>query len=413
MALDMEEISKTHFPKPRPGVTFLPEPERRERRHLIVSVDDHLVEPPTTFEGRMPPKFGDRTPHVVALPEGGDAWVYDGQVMPNVGMNAVVGRPVEEYGHEPTRFADMRRGAWDIHHRVQDMNLNGVYASLNFPSFLTGFGGGRLQTATEDQELALAAVRAWNDWHIEEWAGSYPGRIIPCGITWLHDPEVGAEEVRRNVERGCHALTFPESPDKLGFPSIHTNHWDPIMAACEDTGTVVCLHVGSGGSIISASPDAPFAVAGVLFGTAAMVTGVDWAHSSIADRYPNLKIALSEGGIGWVPAVIDRLEHCTKYSENWWEGESSPLERFRRNFWFCLLDDPSTMAIRHRIGVDRIMYEVDYPHADTSWPDSQATLDTQMEGIPQAEVERMSWKNAAELFQHEIPVEVQRDLNAF
>src|SRR5689334_121116 len=121
-------------------VTFLPDPPRAERRYTVISVDDHIVEPPHTFEGRVPAKFADRAPKVVEEADGSQAWVYDGVQMPNVGFNAVVGRPVSEWGFEPVRFDQMRRGAWDIDARVADMDINGVYASLNFPSFLPGFG---------------------------------------------------------------------------------------------------------------------------------------------------------------------------------------------------------------------------------------------------------------------------------
>ena len=120
-------------------VTFLPEPARADRRYTVISVDDHIVEPPDTFEGRVPKKFAERAPRVVDTNDGGQTWMYDGHSLPNVGFNAVVGRPVSEYGFEPARFDEIRRGAWDIHARVKDMDLNGVYASLNFPSFLPGF----------------------------------------------------------------------------------------------------------------------------------------------------------------------------------------------------------------------------------------------------------------------------------
>lgn len=161
--------------------TFLPEPSRRRRRYTVISADDHVVEPPDTFAGRMPAKLVERAPHVARRPDGSDAWVFDGQEIPNVGFNAVVGRPVSEYSFEPTRFDEMRRGAWDISARIADMDINGVYASVNFPSFLPGFAGQRLQLG-HDRDLALAAVRAWNDWHLHSWAGSYPDRIIPCQI---------------------------------------------------------------------------------------------------------------------------------------------------------------------------------------------------------------------------------------
>ena len=296
-------------------VTFLAEPERAERRYTVISVDDHIVEPPDTFEGRVPRKFADRAPRVVDTDDGGQTWMYDGQSLPNVGFNAVVGRPVSEYGFEPARFDEMRRGAWDIHERVKDMDLNGVYASLNFPSFLPGFAGQRLQQVTGDRELAMAAVRAWNDWHIEAWAGAYPDRIIPCQLPWLLDPEVGAKMIYENADRGFHAMTFSENPAMLGLPTIHSGYWDPLMAACADTGTVVNLHIGSSGTSPSTTDDAPPDVQGVLFFAYAITAAVDWLYSGVCTRYPDLKICLSEGGIGWVAGLLDRLDHMLSYHE--------------------------------------------------------------------------------------------------
>lgn len=412
MAVRMEDIVYPGGGEPG-KITWLPEPERRQRKYTIVSCDDHLVEPATTFDGRMPAKFGDRSPHVVNLPSGGSAWVFDGNVLPNLGLNAVVGRPVEEWNYEPTRFEDMRKGAWDAEARIADMDLDGTYASLNFPSHLAGFGGARLQTTSKDPELSMAAVEAWNAWHIEEWVGSHPDRFIACGLTWLHDPAVGADMIRRNAERGCKALSFPEAPHMSGFPSVHTRYWDPIFAACEETGNVLCLHVGSGGGIVQTSPDAPFGANGVLFGTAAMMTAIDWVYSQVAYRFPNIKIALSEGGIGWVPGLLDRLDHCDKFGETWWSADVRPTELLLRNFWFCMLDDPRTMPIIDSIGVDRVMFEVDYPHADSCWPNSQAMLDKLIKDLPAHAQQQISWKNAADLFGLEVPESVQANPNSF
>src|SRR5258705_7933798 len=251
-------------------VPFLPEPPRAERRYTVISVDDHIVEPPDTFEGRVPRKFADRAPRVVDTDDGGQTWMYDGQSLPNVGFNAVVGRPVSEFGFEPARFDEMRRGAWDIHERVKDMDLNGVYASLNFPSFLPGFAGQRLQQVTKDRDLAMASVRAWNDWHIEAWAGAYPDRIIPCQLPWLLDPEVGAKMIYEHAEPGDRALTLSKKPATLGLPTLHSGHWDPLMAACAATGTVVNLHIGSWGTSPATTDDAPPGTPAVLFFASAL-----------------------------------------------------------------------------------------------------------------------------------------------
>jgi predicted TIM-barrel fold metal-dependent hydrolase len=414
MPITFDQISTGK--RPSGGVTFLPEPARRDRSLVVLSVDDHLVEPPHTFDGRMPSRFGERAPHVVDLPDGGQAWRYDAELLPNIGMNAFAGRPRDQWSSDPTRFEEMRRGSWDIHARIKDMDLDGVYASMCFPSFLPGFGGIRLQTATKDLDLALAAVRAWNDWVAEEWAGSYPDRIVPLGITWLHDPEIGAEEVRRNAARGFRALAFPEVTDPHGWPSIHTSHWDPIFAACEETDTVLCLHVGSGGGLPPCSPGAPPDVPAVLFGTYASLFAVEWLYSLVAVRFPRIKICLSEGGIGWVASLLDRLEHMVRYDDmlSTWHGiDVTPAEVLRRNFWFCALDDPSAWVHRYRIGVEHIMVEVDYPHGDGTWPDTQASLRRQLDGLDPAEVERFTWRNASELLRFAVPEHVRGDPDAF
>ncbi|MHB8669567.1 MAG: amidohydrolase family protein, partial [Acidimicrobiales bacterium] len=183
-------------------------------RYRIVSVDDHLIEPPDLFEGRMPARLQGAAPKVVTFPNGRQVWDYEGNVYPNIGLNAVVGRPREEWSMEPANFDEMRRGCWDIDARVEDMDLAGIGASVCFPSLIAGFSGA-VFSRSEDPELGLACVRAWNDWHHEVWAGTHPGRIIPTQITWLQDPAIAADEVRRNAERGFRALSFCEYPAKL------------------------------------------------------------------------------------------------------------------------------------------------------------------------------------------------------
>ena len=396
-------------------VTFLPEPERRDRRYTVISVDDHIVEPPDTFVGRLPAALAERAPRIVER-DGAEYWVYDGNEFPNVGFNAVVGRPVSEYSFEPTRFEHMRRGAWDIHARIRDMDVNGIYASLNFPSFLPGFAGQRLQTTTRDPELALATVRAWNDWHLEEWAGPYPDRIIPCQIPYLLDPEVGAAEIRRNAERGFTAVTFSEAPDKLGLPTLHSGHWDPIMRACAETGTVLNLHIGSSGTSPSTTDDAPPDVVGVLFFAYAMFAAVDWLYSKIPVRFPDLKICLSEGGIGWVAGLLDRLDHMLSYHEmygTWADVDLTPAEVLARNFYFCAVEDPSSFAQVERIGLDHVMVEQDYPHCDSTWPDTQAVLARDLAGVPEHVVRAVTWENASRLYRHPVPERIQADPNAF
>jgi len=391
--------------------TLLPDPPPRERTYTIISVDDHLIEPANLFEGRLPTKLQPRAPRIVTFPDGKEAWEYEGNLYPQVGLNAVAGRPKAEWSMEPARFDEMRRGCWDIHARVRDMDLDGVWASLCFPSLIAGFAG-TVFSRSDDQELGLACVRAWNDWHIEEWAGPYPDRIIALQIPWLSDPDVAAAEIRRNAERGFKAVSFPENPVDLKLPSVHTDHWDAVLRACEETETVVCLHNGSSSWTAARSPGAPLALYTSLFPVNALVTAADWLWARIPSRFPRIRIALSEGGISWVPMLLDRvdyvLDHSAVGSDGWDDPDVSPVEALRRNFWFCTIDLGSTIALRHHIGIDHICIESDYPHADSTWPDTQELARRGLAGVPDDEVRKLTWENASKLFRHPVPDDLRR-----
>ena len=371
--------------------------------YRIVSVDDHLVEPPDLFVGRMPATLQEHAPKVVTLDNGRQAWEYEGALYPNVGLNAVIGRPKEQWSMDPANFDEMRRGCWDIDARVDDMDRAGIAASVCFPSLIAGFAGA-VFSRSKNPELGLACVHAWNDWHLEVWAGTHPGRIIPTQITWLNDPAVAAEMVRENAERGFRALSFTEFPAKLGLPSTHTGHWDPLLAACAETDTVVCLHTGSASWTPLPCDDPPFELLPSLFPVNAYVACADWLWSGVCTRYPRVKIALSEGGVGWVNMLADRvdyvLDHSASGSESGrWHDALKPSEVLARNFWFCSIDDPSTLdGVLDRFGPDHVMLEVDYPHADSTWPDTQDLLRRRIAHLPEGTVRRLTHENAEELF---------------
>jgi predicted TIM-barrel fold metal-dependent hydrolase len=382
-------------------VTFLPEPEPRERWATILSVDDHVVEPPDIFEGRFSSRFAADAPRVVETEDGGQAWLWLDRILPNVGFNAVAGRPPAELSFEPTRFEHMRRGAWDVAARLHDMDLNGIWASVCFPSFLPGFVGQRLTLWPEDDALAKAAMRAYNDWHLEAWCAADPERFVPQQIAYLRDADEAADEIRRNAARGFKAVTFSEAPFKLGLPTIHSGYWDPFFAACEETETVICLHVGSAGETPTTSADAPPMVIGHLFAASAFTYAVDWLYSGVPLRFPDVKICMSEGGIGWVPGVIDRIENLEE-TDIVSDG-SVTADVFRRNFWFCALNEPSSFRMVDVIGAENILVESDYPHSDSTWPDTQPLLERHLAELSIEDQRRICWQNAASLFRHASP----------
>src|SRR4029077_4264224 len=149
--------------------------------------------------------------------------------------------------------------------------------------------------------------RVYNDWFIEEWCGKAPGRQIPIVTLPLWDPKLAAAEIERCASRGAKGIFFSENPYDLGTPSIHDKdgHWDPVFAAANDTGMPLLAHLGSSSRSTTTAPDAPYQVGAVLTGLNLSKFLVDWLFSGKLQRYPNLKLVMAEGGIGWIPWVLE------------------------------------------------------------------------------------------------------------
>ncbi len=369
---------------------------------ILVSVDDHVVEPPDMFEGRVPAKWKGREPRVLHKDNGTDVWSYEGNEIPNVGLNAVVGRPPEEYGIEPTSFEEMRPGCYDIDERVRDMNANGVLGSMCFPSFVQFCG--QLFARTEDKELALAMLRAYNDWHVESWCGAHPGRFIPLSIPPIWDPALMAEEVRRMASVGCHAVTFSENPSKLGWPSFHSPHWDHFWAACAEEGTVVCLHIGSSSQLAITAPDAPFDVLIALQPVNIIQCAADLLFSPVLRKFPALRIALSEGGIGWIPYFLERVDYVYAHHKAWTGqdfGDKLPSQVFKERNVTCFIDDAFGVENRHHLNMNNVTWECDYPHSDSTWPNAPEIAMKYLAGVPDSEVNKITHENAMRIFRYD------------
>jgi predicted TIM-barrel fold metal-dependent hydrolase len=362
---------------------------------IMISVDDHLVEPPHLFEGHISERFREQAPKVIRREDGSDVWVFNGAVIPNIGLNAVAGRPREEYGVEPTAFDEMRPGCYDVDERVKDMNAGGVLGSMCFPSF-PGFSG-RVFAGAQDRDLAYDVLRAYNDWHIDEWCGAHPGRFIPMALPVLWDAELAALEVRRVAAKGCHSITFTENPATLGYPSFHSDHWDPLWQAISDCDVVLSIHLGSSGQLTVTAPDAPVDVMITLQPMNICAAAADLLWSRVIKKFPKVRIALSEGGTGWIPYFVDRLDRTYEMHHQWTGqdfGGKLPSEIFRERFLTCFIADPVGVQLRHLIGIDNIAWELDYPHSDSSWPTAPEELMTVAADVPAQELNKITHENA-------------------
>jgi predicted TIM-barrel fold metal-dependent hydrolase len=369
---------------------------------VLVSVDDHVVEPPDLFKDRLPAKYADLAPQFVTREDGTNAWRYEGTDVGNVALNAVAGRPKDEYGIEPTSFAALRPGCYDIGERVMDMNANGVLGSLCFPSFPQFCG--QLFARTNDKDVALAMIQAYNDWHIDEWCGSQPGRFIPLVLPAIWDPEVLAAEVRRTAAKGAHAVTFSENPSKLGWPSLHSDHWDPFWKACSDEGVVACMHIGSSSQLVITSDDAPIDCLITLTPINIVQAATDLIWSPIFRKFPDVRVALSEGGIGWIPYFLERIDYQYRQHHTWTGqdfGDRLPSEVFDEHVLTCFIDDRFGVASRNFLNMDNVMWECDYPHSDSTWPFSPEELAGYLEGVTDHDVDRITHANAMRHFSYD------------
>jgi predicted TIM-barrel fold metal-dependent hydrolase len=364
---------------------------------ILISVDDHIVEPPEMFKNHLSKKYIDDAPHLVHNPDGSDTWQFRDIVIPNVALNAVAGRPKDEYGLEPQGLDEIRPGCYNVDERVKDMNAGGVLGSMCFPSF-PGFAG-RL-FATEDHDFSLALVQAYNDWHVEEWCGAYPARFIPMTLPVIWDAEACAQEIRRNAKRGVHSLTFTENPSAMGYPSFHDlDYWRPMWEALVDTDTVLNVHIGSSGRLAITAPDAPMDVMITLQPMNIVQAAADLLWSAPVKKFPDLKIALSEGGTGWIPYFLERVDRTYEMHSTWTHqdfGDKKPSDVFREHFLTCFISDDVGVELRNKVGIDNICWEADYPHSDSMWPNAPEELHEMLveHDVPNSDVNKMTFENA-------------------
>ena len=293
-----------------------------------------------------------------------------------------MGVPRDEVTIKGITYEDMRPGSYQVAPRLEDMDTNHLEASLCFPTFPRFCG----QTFTEaqDKELALLCVQAYNDWMVEEWCGPRPGAASsrspssPCGTPSWPPTRSGATPAR-----GVRAVCFSEIPPFLGLPSVHDpdNYWDPFFPACAETGTVVNMHIGSSSKMPSTSADAPPAVGSTLTHTNATFSMVDFLFSGVLVRFPDLKLAYSEGQIGWIPYILERADKVWEENRGWGgvadKVPEPPSTYFRRQVYGCFFDDAHGL-LGVEIGADNITYESDYPHSDSTWPHTREIAERQM-----------------------------------
>jgi predicted TIM-barrel fold metal-dependent hydrolase len=388
----------------------------------LISADAHVIEPPNVWLDRLPSKYHDRAPRM-ARGDRGAVWQYEDMISPTSGLSVTAGKEKEEISPNAVSFDEMRAGAYDPVERVKDLDRAGILASVSFPSFPRFCG--QIFLEAKDKDLAMLCVRAYNDWMVDEWCAAAPGRLIPLMIIPLWDPAAAAIEMERGASKGVHAFAFSENPEPLGLPTIHdpAGYWDPVMHAANALQMVVCMHVGSSSTMPQISSNAP-QLASLTWGanrtSGAMLT---WLFSSYLQELRDLKICLSEGNIGWIPYFLERAEQVLDKQRHW--AVSGALKSYTSSFGFeenaaireadvmtldvratfrdhiygCFIDDVAGIQCLDLIGEDNVMTETDYPHSDTTWPNSIDLLNKLIGHLPVSTQHKLRRANAEALFQ--------------
>jgi predicted TIM-barrel fold metal-dependent hydrolase len=275
--------------------------------------------------------------------------------------------------------------------------LDGVVGTVCFPT-LPRFAG-TLFLEFNDKELADLCVKAYNDWLIDEWCAAAPDLYIPMVITQLWDPTLAAAEIRRMAARGARCITFPETPAPLGLPSFFTDHWDPVWEALQENGLACNMHIGTSGQMVSPAQDAPFHVVIMLAQANAAIGMVGLLASPVLRKYPTLQFVFSEGGLGWIPAQLERCDRMWE-RHRMWSGmdDLKPSELFKRNMYGAFVDDRVGLELRDRLGVDRILWESDFPHVESMWPNSQQVMARLTRGMSDHEIDLVTNANARRLY---------------
>jgi predicted TIM-barrel fold metal-dependent hydrolase len=220
----------------------------------------------------------------------------------------------------------------------------------------------------------------------------------------MWDVELAVEEIHRIGKKGCRSVSFLETPHAQGYPSFLSGYWDPMMQALCDENMVLSLHIGAGFAVIQQAKEAPVDHLMVLACQISAITAQDLLFGPTLRKFPDLKVALSEGGIGWIPFYFDRIDRHYQ-NQKWLRhdmdfGGKLPSEVFKDHILACYITDPSGLELRHRIGIDNIAWECDYPHTDTTWPESPefAWGELQDAKCTDEEIDKITWENACRFY---------------
>jgi len=367
----------------------------------IIDADAHVNEPPDLWVTRVPARWRRRAPRVEHT-DRGDVWIFDdGKLRMDVGLTAVAGKSFLDYSNTGATYEQMRPGSWDTKARLADMDIDGIWGQVMYPSITLG----GTKVYGDDPELQHACVRAYNEWLLEFCAGS-GGRLIPQAIIPACGTEGAVKELEwaiANDHRGAVISAFPNGS------LDHEPTDDRFFAIAQEADFPLSVHIGSFSARSSnyrsidwndlqfiALAIAPRCGGGVIEATLALI------FSGIFEKFPRLKMLLVESNIAWIPGLLEQSDDMFQ-RYRWFTGavdkmRTMPSRIFLRNFWATFMLDAAGLEMLHHMNVDHLMFSTDYPHSASDWPASRTTIEKLFRGLPKDQVRRMLRDNAVKLY---------------
>jgi uncharacterized protein len=373
-------------------------------RFGVISVDDHVAEPPDLWTRCMSQaKWGDRIPHLAIQADGTERWVIEGQVSASNSV-AATGALSKDRGSEPQTWSEVPKSAYDPQARLAAMDSDGIDCSALYP--LAAGVSGEAIGAIKDVELQVECARAYNDWIIDVWAAS-SSRFVPQALLPSASIDAAAAEARRAVSRGHKGVIMPAQPSQVNpaVPHLYKQDWDPLWTTIQELDVPVCFHAGSAPSVMFEISPAYDAAGARAFdnvrqsaGSAALINGI--VLSGILYRFPKLQAVFPGSAIDYVPFALEALDHQwerQRLAEN--EGLiQRPSEIFHRQCYVTTWKEKVGLRNRNYVGPNRILWESEFPRSASTYPESARIIQNNFEEIPTADRELILWRNAARLY---------------
>ncbi|MFQ5699772.1 MAG: amidohydrolase family protein [Myxococcota bacterium] len=357
----------------------------------VISADSHITEPPHTYVDYIDPAWRDRAPHLEDGGEAGDLFWIDGMPRPiPMGLVAAAGKPAEEIRVGGVRFEDLHRSGWDPKVRLADQDRDGVAAEIIYPTV------GMVLCNHRDFDYKKACFDAYNRW-VSEYCATHPARLLGCGQTAMRSPEEGVRDLESIRRLGLRGVMMPGNPAVEDYDS---KLYDPFWEAAIDLGLPLSFH------ILTTRETAP--VRGPLMnGFLSVIRGCQDIMGTLIlggvfERHPDLKVVCVEADAGWVPHYMYRMDHAYKRHRFWLpagqELSRLPSEYFRENIYTTFQDDWVAFRMADQMNWRRLLWANDFPHSDSTWPDSQAMLARHSQHLSEEQKRGILCENVGELY---------------